>query len=103
MSELTSPPQGLVSAWQHDSEQADTRLARLAGAAADGYIELRFPWLPLPRQPSMNWHLDLLSREVLRNATREPCAERAASANLAERALRANLQRMCRWIGQGAS
>lgn len=93
--ELTAPPQGLVTAWGSNSSRAEARYSALAGSSAERYAELRFPLYALDRQPSMNWQLDADSRQVLRDAT---APATAAPVNRADQALRANLQRVRRWI-----
>lgn len=67
LSEITSPPLGLVYGWQSNSERAERRLQRLAGPAPEHYVELRFPLHPGVRRPSMNWVLDQESRWLLKS------------------------------------
>ncbi len=107
--ELSAPPQGLVTAWTSNSTRAEWQFAKLAGSASERYVELRLPQYALKRQPSMNWQLDADSRQVLRQATAPPAAVAAAAAasvgtsaplNLADQALRVNLQRMRGWIAR---
>lgn len=97
LNEATAPPQGLIRAWTSNGTRAEWRLSRLAGDAPERYVELRLPLCPAKDQPSMTWHLNGSSRKLMRRVAREGCGG-DAPANLADQALRANLQRLRQWI-----
>lgn len=99
--ELSAPVQGLLAAWSSNTVRAERQLALLAGPGGERYVELRFPRYALKRQPSMNWHLDAGSRELLRTAS-APLAAGAVPTNLADRALLVNLQQLRGWIARTA-
>ncbi len=98
--EISAPPQGLVTAWQSNTYRAEWHLARMAGSGLDRYVELRFPLYPGVRPPSMNWHLDEDSRKLLKHAAAPPSCDRLSPANLADQALRVNLERLRTWIAR---
>lgn len=97
-SEATAPPQGLVRGWGSNSTRAEWRLSRLAGDLPGRYIELRLPLCPAREQPSMTWHLNKTSRQMMKLAAATGCGC-GEPANLADAALRANLERLREWIG----
>lgn len=97
LNEATVPPQGLIRAWTSNGTRAEWRLSRLAGDLPGRYVELRFPLCPVTEQPSMTWHLNKSSRELMKRAAAQGCGG-PVPANLADEALRENLQRLRGWI-----
>lgn len=120
--EVVGPVLGLLGHSSQEGRSAEDRLAALAGADPHAWIELRLPRYSGLREPSMNWQLDVESRQLMMCASEalgQPVrpllsvATRAAScsgesgilprrerqpANLADAALVSNLQRLRGWI-----
>lgn len=120
--ELTGPVIGLLSLNGQVGRQAEQRLAALASDEASGLIELRLPRFRGMRDPSMNWQLDRESRGAMMCAVwgrdadvspvlsvpddQRPCngadgylpRPGGVDANLADEALRKNLDRLRDWI-----
>jgi hypothetical protein len=121
--ELTGPVVGLLSLNGQVGRQAEQRLAALAGPDARSLVELRLPRFRGLREPSMNWQLDRESRGAMMCATwgrdakvvpvlsvpgdERPCngangylpRPGGVDSNLADEALRKNLDRLREWIG----
>lgn len=120
--EVLGPALGLLSHSSQEGRSAKDRLAALAGTDPYAWIELRQPRYSGLREPSMNWQLDLQSRELMMCASEAPgqpirpllsVETKAGScngelgvlprhdrepANLADAALIGNLQRLRGWI-----
>lgn len=117
--EFLGPFKGLVSQSAERSRSAERRLSALAGTAPDSVIELRLPRYRGRREPSMNWQLDRDSRQLMMCAAQRfdkpdqqilSVSDADASctgekdgqlprksdraANLADEALKRNLQRL---------
>ena len=120
--EVLGPVWGLLSHSSQEGRSAVDRLAALAGSDPHAWIELRQPRYSGLREPSMNWQLDVESRQLMMCATEAlgqpvhpllsvatdaaacsgpsgilPRRERHP-ANLADAALVSSLQRLRGWI-----
>lgn len=120
--EVLGPVWGLLSHSSQEGRSAVDRLAGLAGSDPHVWIELRQPRYSGLREPSMNWQLDVESRELMMCATEDlgrpvrpllsvptdpaSCSGRSGilprpegkPANLADAALVSSLQRLRGWI-----